>query len=265
MIKIEKIDYSTWPVSDYLEQVLLVMPKGAEVGICCIHYPQPTEIMAFNVTMDLEGNNIPEHYFSGKTTLQKIYKAKLDRPLCIVQFKPHAWYAFCRHDIESYTNKVVQLPCRIGDDLEAFVHERLPVYLARHLITEKINTPAYRMMPEIIRYIDKHLNTVNVIKLGQVFKVSEATLRRYFKKFVGINISHYIRNQKVKAMMLKIYRNDYNAISVQECGFYDQSHFIREFKRVHGITPTRFMEQLKRVFREDGNAEKLFRACYLEI
>ena len=120
-------------------------------------------------------------------------------------------------------------------------------------------------MPEILRYIDGHLNMVNVITLGRVFNLSEATLRRYFKKYVGVNVSHYIRDQKVKAMTLRIYQDDYNAIAVQECGFYDQSHFIREFRRVHGATPTQFMERLNRVFRKNKNSEKLFNACYLEL
>jgi AraC-like DNA-binding protein len=234
-----------------------------------VHYPQPNELMAFNTAFagagSGENGSRYVNYFCGKTDQQNIYSCRLDAPMLIVQFKPHGWYAFARHGLASYSNAVSRLPCRLSEDLRYFAIAQLPEYLEKRLCKAKSREAGYRMMPEILRYIDEHLNTVNVISIGRVFNLSEATLRRYFKKYVGVNVSHYIRDQKVKSMTMRIYCDDYNAIAVQECGFYDQSHFIREFKRVHRVTPTQFMEQLNRVFRRNKNSEKLFNACYLEL
>ena len=260
VIEIRNIDCNHWPIGEYIEQVLLVTPKSEKLTAKFLHYPQTSELMIFNVTLDDAKRS---HYFCGKTQCQNMYSVQLDQPLCIVQFKPYAWYAFGRLPVERYQGRMLKLPC--STRAEPFDPEALPDYLQHRFQREKSYEPAYRMMPEIVDYIDTHLNTVNVNQLGRTFRLSEATLRRYFKKFIGLNVSDYIRYRKVREMTLRLYRGDYNALAVQECGFYDQSHFIREFRRIHDTTPTQFIGELRRVFTEDSNAERLFNACYVKL
>lgn len=265
MLQIENIDFSSWPIKEYIEQVLLITPKRKNLPVQLVHYPQSSEMLIFNVGVDGDdGTNAPQHFFCGKNSVNTVYSASLNEPICIVQFKPHAWFAFGKNRPSRYVNKVIRLSCRVGESLHSFIQHVLPDHLLRYLQLEKTKDSAYAKMPGMLRYIDDNLNTVNVMQLGHAFNTSEATLRRYFKKYIGMNVSHYIRNQKIKCMTLRMYQHDYNALAVQECGFYDQSHFIREFKRVHGTTPTQFLSKLKKMFYEDPNAERLFNACYIE-
>ena len=270
MIQIEKIDFTHWPIKDYIQQVLLISPEKEDVPVQLVHYPQSHELLVLNVGLDQQNPNAllsaanNHHYLCGKNGRGSIYEATLSEPICIVQFKPHAWYVFAKNSVERYANKVLRLKCNVGECLRTFVDDLLPDYLLRYQKIEKAYSGTYRQMPDILDYIEENLNTINVASLGKAFDISEATIRRYFKKYVGMNASHYIRNQKVKRMTLRMYKGDYNAVAVQDCGFYDQSHFIREFKRLHGVTPTQFMDQLTNVFKDDSNAEQLFQACYIE-
>lgn len=264
MLQIENIDFSNWPIKEYVEQVLLITPKRKNLPVQLVHYPQSSEMLLFNVGFEGKEGEALHHFFCGKNNVNNVYSASLSEPICIVQFKPHAWFAFGKNPPSSYVNKVKRLSCRVGESLHNFILHVLPDHLLCYLQFDKTKDSAYAKMPGMLKYIDENLNTVNVIELAQAFNTSEATLRRYFKKYIGMNVSHYIRNQKIKCMTLRMYQQDYNALAVQECGFYDQSHFIREFKRVHGTTPTQFLSNLKRMFYEDPNAERLFNACYIE-
>lgn len=255
---------------DYIAQVLMVVPSREGVPVQFVHYPQPHELLVLNLQTrqqqsDMENKAYARHFLCGKNDGTSVYETILYEPVCIVQFKPHAWYAFGKNDVVRYANKVIRLKCDIGESLKMFVETKLPTYLFRYFKGLKVHSDAYRMMPKILDHIERQLNTVNVMNLANAFRMSEATLRRHFKKYVGMNVSHYIRSRKVHQMTVKMYRSEYNAITVQECGFYDQSHFIREFKRQHGTTPTKFMQQLQNVFGNDRYAEQLFNACYVEL
>jgi AraC-like DNA-binding protein len=270
VIEIEKIDFSHWAVKDYIEQVLLVSPQDKGVPIHFVPFPQPHELLVLNIgyrkqgreANDAEGQDC-RHFFCGKTESREAYSMTLEQPMCIVQFKPHAWYAFSKSRVERLKNRVVKLKCEIGSCLKSFVTKYLPQYLLRLLRRERTKERAYQSIPGMLNYIDDHIDTVTVASLAETFRISEATLRRYFKKYVGMNANAYIRSQKVKKMTVRIYGNDYNIFSIQQCGFYDQSHFIREFKRIYNTTPTKFLHSLKHLFNENVHTERLFRACYL--
>ena len=45
---------------------------------------------------------------------------------------------------------------------------------------------------------------------------------------------------------LELIKKDYPlSIIAVECGFFDQSHFIKEFKKMYGITPLKFTKNMK--------------------
>ncbi len=272
VVDIKLIDFAHWSVREYIEQVLLIEPvaKGG-VPVQFVHFPQSTELLVLNIGYNPSQSDVSfipaahYHFFCGKNDRNSVYRTHLVEPLCIVQFKPHAWYAFAKNGVEKYRNKVLRLSCGVGECLDSFIEKTLPHYLEGYLKPSKIKEPPYTQMPLVLRYIDDHINTVTVAGLSRAFQLSEATLRRYFKKYIGMNVSAYIRSQKVKLMTVRMYQDDYNAVSVQECGFYDQSHFIREFKRIHATTPTHFMRQLKGHFMENRHSEALFQACYVSV
>jgi AraC-like DNA-binding protein len=267
VIQIEKIDFSHWAVRDYIEQVLLISPMHGEVPIHFVQFPQPHELLVLNIGYRHNGGAAAafdrRHFFCGKNESREAYSTTLEEPLCIVQFKPHAWYAFSRGRVEQLKNRVIKLECEIGSCLQTFVTTHLPEYLLRLMRRERAKERSYQSIPAMLGYIEDHLKTVTVASLAETFLISEATLRRYFKKYIGMNANAYIRNQKIKKMTVRMYDNDYNVNAVQECGFYDQSHFIREFRRVYRTTPTQYLQNLHALFSENHHAETLFRVCYL--
>ena len=73
---------------------------------------------------------------------------------------------------------------------------------------------------------------------------SDRHLRRLFNQFVGVSPNYFkrmVRHQKaIKALNNDPYQ-DLAGLSIQ-LGYCDQSHFIHEFKRFHGMSPVRFLK-----------------------
>ena len=92
---------------------------------------------------------------------------------------------------------------------------------------------------------------VSVKSLMEQFNINPRTFRRNFLTRVGINSKGLIRITRVNYIWDKITQNPsldlYNIM--YECKFFDQSHFIRDFKNITGEAPgsffTRDLEQVK--------------------
>ncbi|WP_414733231.1 helix-turn-helix domain-containing protein [Acetobacterium carbinolicum] len=88
-------------------------------------------------------------------------------------------------------------------------------------------------------------NNITLDALSQKIFVSKYYLIREFKKTIGLSPHRFqIQNRIRKAQHLL-----QNGSTVTETalamGFYDQSHFIKYFKKIVGITPTEYMDSLE--------------------
>lgn len=67
------------------------------------------------------------------------------------------------------------------------------------------------------------------------------TISKYFTKYVGCTLGEYLRKTKVEKS-LPLIRNGLRSLTqvAADCGFADQSHFIRNFKAYTGMLPKEF-------------------------
>lgn len=80
-----------------------------------------------------------------------------------------------------------------------------------------------------------------LVSLAETAGVHPVHLSRQFSKYFGCNLGTYIRTLKVqKALSLFANKNLSLTDIAYDCGFADQSHFIRCFKAVNGSKPLKF-------------------------
>lgn len=100
----------------------------------------------------------------------------------------------------------------------------------------------------ITDYLENNFQDPDItnLTLAQKFRISEVYLRKLFLRYYQITPKQYIidiRINKAKQLLsdgvLKI-----NAIS-KSCGFSNQYHFCRVFKKKVGITPTEYMRKYR--------------------
>jgi AraC family transcriptional regulator len=82
-------------------------------------------------------------------------------------------------------------------------------------------------------------NTPHTLKdLALQLGVHPVTVSNAFKNYYHCNASDYIRRIRVNKAIEKIASSEVTLTKVAyDCGFYDQSHFIRYFKKFTGMTP----------------------------
>ena len=80
-----------------------------------------------------------------------------------------------------------------------------------------------------------------LIKMAQLVNLSRARLCYLFKSESGISASRYLKSLRMKAATVLL---STTFLSVKETmvrvGFGDESHFVKDFKKIYGMTPTEY-------------------------
>lgn len=81
-------------------------------------------------------------------------------------------------------------------------------------------------------------------ELSETLCLSSRGLLKLFKKHVGISPAHYKKiarfNQAASAILNRP-ESPLTQIAI-ECGYYDQAHFIKDFRECGGISPSEFLQ-----------------------
>lgn len=113
------------------------------------------------------------------------------------------------------------------------------------LHSETMTGMEYALVNTAQDYIQAHYAAnISLAELAAITGFSQFYFVRAFQKHVGVPPHTYqilVRIQKAKELLLK--GHPLSSIAL-ELGFTDQSHFIRHFKRVVGVTPTQFIGRI---------------------
>src|SRR5258707_370961 len=108
--------------------------------------------------------------------------------------------------------------------------------------------PSCKASPALLRARDflhaSHNGNLGLAQLAGQIEIHPVHLSREFHRVFGYTLSDYARSLKIqKAQNLLVNsRVPLSEIS-QLCGFHDQSHFSRCFKRYFGVTPLTYRKQ----------------------
>ena len=97
---------------------------------------------------------------------------------------------------------------------------------------------------QAVRMIVNSRGTTTVTGLGHALGISERSLERNFKQFVGISpklLSRVVRFQRLLDLVQNAKTPGFLDASL-ELGYFDQSHAIREFREFSGTTPLAYLQ-----------------------
>lgn len=81
--------------------------------------------------------------------------------------------------------------------------------------------------------------------LSAILEIHPIHLSREFSNYFGTTLGNYIRLLKINKAFCLITSNKLSMTEIcYQCGFYDQSHFITNFKRVYNITPSKLITKI---------------------
>jgi len=115
-------------------------------------------------------------------------------------------------------------------------------YLIGNFAQNKHSNITPQACPAAVKLIREYLDAnfvraVSLDELSQMAGVGKYYLCREFRRIVGITPHLYQNHLRVNAARKLLLQNKTASEIAQELGFYDQSHFGKNFKRLVGITP----------------------------
>lgn len=189
-------------------------------------------VMKFN----MQTINIPKAY------LQNMYDCFVRRTaeddFCIVLHDDKSVRSIIENIVEEYENRKLMHMLAVQSGIFALL-----ITMARKIEKKK---PQYNNQTgqnlsfyHILEYIDAHSSEqLEVQDLAAMCHMSYSHFAKLFRENYGRSCKqyiHYIRMNKAQDLLLNSdFDLDYIA---QETGFYDCSHFIRQYKKWRGITP----------------------------
>ncbi len=123
--------------------------------------------------------------------------------------------------------------------------ELLRLYVKGMDIDSPEPPPLSRYMQAIYtakEFIQNNLDQpLTISRLAERVLISEVTLKKWFKKLVGMPIHHYVREQRMKKARQLLLETDLTIGEIAEgTGFKDPSHFAKVFKQFYGQLPLEY-------------------------
>lgn len=175
-----------------------------------------------------------------------------------VRFQTIGAYHFFKFWLDELTDKIEEFDL-IFDQSEKFLAEqinealttqnriaRIETLLTKKLSENKSTDPATEAVIENIR---QNFGIVSVNSMAKKFGISQRQLERHFLQKVGVSpkfFSRIIRLQNIHNA-IKDKKNASLSNLALSCGYYDQAHFIHEFKEFTGRSPGVFLQAENRM------------------
>jgi AraC-like DNA-binding protein len=136
---------------------------------------------------------------------------------------------------------------------EAPQDQRVAV-LERHLLASLPPTPMVDdLVTRTVTLMQRTRGGMGIRAAAHALGVGERRLQRAFDHSVGLSPKRFSRVVRFLQVVRDIGRRATapGAAAAIEAGFSDQPHFIREFKRLAGVTPTQFVVERRVGFVQD--------------
>ncbi|MFS0722500.1 AraC family transcriptional regulator [Paenibacillus sp. 1P07SE] len=176
-----------------------------------------------------------------------------------VKFKPGGFYPFWREPVAALADRVLTLAEVFGaDSAEGYAAAMVDTEetSARIRLTDKLllaalppADPDALMIQRVVAQIREDRSMTRVEQLCQPFGMNIRKLQRMFHRYVGISPKWVIKLYRLQDAAERLEEGacqDWKALAL-ELGYYDQAHFINDFKAVVGWTPdvysSRFHQQ----------------------
>lgn len=167
-----------------------------------------------------------------------------------IKFQPWALRILFGFDMHKLTDKVIPVDLDCFEffkdfkkvlELSSSFEEKINAVqnlLLKFIATSKFT---YSSGEEAVKIILKHKGAVNFKDICKSKEISQRGLERYFKNHIGLNPKFYSRIIRFSHIfhLFKKHQKDWLDISYY-AGYYDQSHFIRNFKEFTGEEPSKY-------------------------
>ncbi|WP_300665857.1 helix-turn-helix transcriptional regulator [Fluviicola sp.] len=168
-----------------------------------------------------------------------------------VRFNPEGFYPFSALPLKELENKAVDLSTLFGkrgleiekEVLEAkSVSERIKLTERFLLDLLKESTVIDRIVHSTVETIVTANGRLSIGELSSQIQIHRRQLERKFASTVGLSPKQLSRIVRLQTVIKRLLINDFTNLSAlaHEEEYFDQAHFIKDFKEFTGLTPKEF-------------------------
>ncbi len=197
----------------------------------------------------------PKGFIGGLHNQAYYVKPEQANSYCLgVKLLPGGARQLLKHELNEFKNRIVNLSDFWGNMGISFCNRVLETrniediqIIILDYIQNLLNIKAKPYRETAINYIFKTQGRTSIKELARYANLSESQYRKIFRETIGLCPQEYCKIIRVKNAIRHIENNQYDSLTdlTFQLGYYDQSHFIREFKSVTYSTPKEFRANRK--------------------
>jgi AraC-like DNA-binding protein len=174
--------------------------------------------------------------------------------LICVTFHPFGACNFLNFPLLEIENQNISLDCIFGNEskeiyeqlcVAQFLQERIAII--EKFLLSKLSVPVQRdslFLKSGIEFINQSKGQISAVELSEKLCITPKTLERKFSAMVGKTPKQFIKIVRFQNILNTF--SIVNSMNLTEIayvnGYFDQSHFIKDFKSFSGYTPKDFYE-----------------------
>jgi len=195
---------------------------------------------------------VPRLEVLGHWTIPMKATIKKGNTCLITRFHPYAGALFFPNQVADFTNESIDLfdvLNKEGSELYYRLMEQplleqkvkvLEAFLFDRLMRTRKNQQQITLVEGWCNIICSHDESFDMQRLAAEAGFSERYIQKLFLNYVGITPKSFFSVQRFNKSLQLVRSANMSLTNIAyECGYYDQAHFIREFKSYTGITPSR--------------------------
>jgi AraC-like DNA-binding protein len=196
------------------------------------------------------GTKVPASGFTGLWSTKREHDHSAGNTLVLVHFTPVGAACCVPAPLDEFCNATTDLVAALATTVELdCLHEKLstaPGHASRIRLIEQfllhrtIGTQPDPLILAAVKWLENAPANAHITALTRYIGLSQSALERRFRRVVGVAPRKYASLVRLQRVIQLREKATNLADLAQAAGYCDQSHFIHDFRRFAGTTPTAY-------------------------
>jgi len=219
--------------------------------------PDTSLVLAFkykghlNSEIDNYKSDLPFASVSGLRMSPRLFNYSKNTGNILVLFKETGASAFFKTPLHHLYDNCVSLDNFIGQQRLSIIEEQLTDaknntqrinVIEKFLLTELFNQKQDNLVLAALQKIHTTKGLIKIKDLANSLYISQDAFEKRFRSIVGTSPKQFSSLIRLKSITAGLYHNQNLAELAFNTGYFDQSHFNKDFKLFTGQTPTDFFK-----------------------
>jgi AraC-like DNA-binding protein len=173
-----------------------------------------------------------------------------------VRLFPHAAACFVNDNVEQFNNAVIDFKY-LGGKSVASLHQKLleihswdeRIQLLENFLIDRLSICAktstrINVVHEVMRELKRDGFFDNIENVASRYGITARYLQKLFLQYTGLTPKLFSKINRFQNSLILVTKNEASLTDIAyDCGYFDQSHFIRDFKSFTGLTPSGYSSE----------------------